>query len=132
MNFKNVLATGAGIIVAFAIIQIMQMIGMKSFPIEPKIEVKNADDFKRLIESIPLGALMIIAIGHGLAVFLGAWATNKLQNTAIVGFVILAVLILVDVATQVIALPHPIWFKVFDISCVVTGGLAGWKLLKWA
>jgi hypothetical protein len=132
MNLKTFLATIAGLIVAFSIIQVTQFIGMKSFPMETKIVVKNADDFKRMIESIPLGALTIIALGHGLAIYLGAIATNKLQSNAFVGFVIIAIIILVDVATQVIALPHPIWFKVFDISCVISGAIAGWKTLKWS
>lgn len=131
MALKNILATAVGFIVAFATIQLMQMIGMKTFPMETKFVVKNADDFKRMIESIPLGALMIIALGHGLSLFLAALAINKLQATAIVGFIVVSVVILVDVATQVIALPHPVWFKVFDICCVVTGGILGWKLFKW-
>lgn len=131
MTLKNILATAAGVVVAFATIQIMQMIGMKSFPVETKFVVKNAEDFKRMIESIPLGALMIIALGHGLSLFLAAFAINKLQATAIVGYVVVSVVILADVSTQVIALPHPVWFKVFDISCVIAGGIAGWKLFKW-
>lgn len=131
MTLKNILATAAGVVVAFATIQIMQMIGMKTFPMETKFVVKNADDFKRMIESIPLGALTIIALGHGLSLLLAAFAINKLQATAIVGYVVVSVVILADVATQVIALPHPVWFKVVDISCVLAGGIAGWKLFKW-
>jgi hypothetical protein len=84
-----------------------------------------------MIESIPLGALLIIALGHGLSLFLAAFTINKLQATAIVGFIVVSVVILVDVSTQVIALPHPVWFKIVDISCVIAGVVAGWKLFKW-
>jgi NAD/NADP transhydrogenase alpha subunit len=131
MNLKTFFATVAGLIVAFATIQLMQMLAMKSFPVEAKIVIKNARDFKNFIENIPSTALIIIALGNGLGVLLGAIAINKLSDHAIVGFMVVAVVILIDVSTQVLSLPHPVWFKAFDIACVLIAGVAGWKALKW-
>ena len=64
MKLKTFLATGAGIIIAYATIFLVEMLGMNLFPSDEKFKPTNLEDLKRLIENIPVLALMIIALGH--------------------------------------------------------------------
>jgi len=132
MKLKTFLATGAGIIIAYATITLMEFIGMKLFPIENKFTPANLAEIKQMIENIPVMALTIVALGHGLAIFLAALTVNKIEPNSIVGYLVVFLLLLFGTISNLYMIPHPLWFVVTDIVVFTAGALAGWKLLKWA
>jgi hypothetical protein len=131
MKLKTFLATGAGIIIAYATIFLVEMLGMNLFPSDEKFKPTNLEELKRLIENIPVMALMIIALGHGLAIFLAGVTVNKIEPNSIVGYLVIFLLLLFGTISNLYMIPHPIWFVVTDLAVFSAGALAGWKLLKW-
>lgn len=131
MKLKSFAAAVAGTIVAFITIYLMEMIGMNLFPMKQKLNPTNYEELKLLLSTIPVGAFMMVAIGHGLAVFLGALTINKIHQFALVGFLVMFILILLSTAVNLLALPHPTWFMITDLTLVIGSGLASWRLLKW-
>ena len=77
-----------GIITCFVLIYAIEMIGMNLFPVKVKINPKNYNEFKALIDSIPLPALIIIIVGHGVSLFAGIYVSKKIQNKSSIPFLL--------------------------------------------
>lgn len=131
MKTRAFLAAIAGIATAFITIFVIEMIGMRLFPVEQRIRPENYEQLKLMMASIPVGALITVSIGHGLSVLAGAFVINRIEASAMVGMLILFVLILVSTIMNLVALPHPLWFMITDITLVILGGLLSWKLFNW-
>ena len=131
MNFRTFSATLVGLFVSILTIYIMEMVGMKLFPPAEKFTITSVEDLKKMFESLPVMALVLVAIGHGLAVFLGGFTANKMHPGSIVGFIVLFSLMAFFTISNLFSLPHPLWFIITDITLLVIGGLAAWRLLKW-
>jgi hypothetical protein len=131
MKTRAFLAAIAGIATAFITIFVIEMIGMRLFPVEQRIRPENYEQLKLMMVSIPVGALITVSIGHGLSVLAGAFVINRIEASAMVGMLILFVLILVSTIMNLVALPHPLWFMITDITLVILGGLLSWKLFNW-
>lgn len=68
---RTISAAIIGIITCFVLIYIIEMIGMNLFPVKIKINPKNYNELKALIDSIPLPALITLIVGHGISLFAG-------------------------------------------------------------
>ena len=120
-----------GIITCFVIIYAIEMIGMNLFPVKVKINPKNYNEFKALIDSIPLPALIIIIVGHGISLFAGVFVSNKIQNKSTIPFLLVFLVMLMATISNLAMIPHPIWFKIADIGIVCLAGLIAWRALSW-
>lgn len=56
------------------------MIGMNLFPVKIKINPKNYNELKALIDSIPLPALITLIVGHGISLFAGIFVAKKFKT----------------------------------------------------
>ncbi len=120
-----------GIITCFVLIYAIEMIGMNLFPVKVKINPKNYNEFKALIDSIPLPALIIIIVGHGVSLFAGIYVSKKIQNKSSIPFLLVFLVMLMATISNLAMIPHPIWFKIADIGIVILAGLISWRTFKW-
>ena len=77
---RTISAAVIGIITCFAVIFIFEMIGMKLFAVKVKINPKNYNELKALIDNIPLPALITIIVGHGISLFAGVFVSKKFRT----------------------------------------------------
>jgi hypothetical protein len=128
---RTFLASILGIAVSFIIVFLVEMISMNLFPIRMKIDPKNIEALRSMINNIPLPALITIIIGHGLGMFLGTFAANKVQPKSLTPMLMIFLLMLIATISNLAMIPHPIWFMIADVGIVILAALSAWKFLKW-
>jgi hypothetical protein len=107
------------------------MIGMTLFPVQVKINPKNYNELKALIDNIPLPALITIILGHGISLFTGVFVSHKIQNKSTIPFLLVFLVMLMATISNLAMIPHPLWFKIADIGSVCIAGLISWRVLSW-
>ncbi|MEY3237953.1 MAG: hypothetical protein RI883_2054 [Bacteroidota bacterium] len=128
---RTISAAIIGIIICSIVIFIIEMIGMKLFPVQVKINPKNYNDLKALIDNIPLPALIIIIVGHGISLFVGVFVSHKIQNKSTIPFLLVFLVMLMVTISNLAMIPHPLWFMIADIGSVCLAGLISWRVLSW-
>ncbi len=128
---RTISAAVIGIITCFAVIFIFEMIGMKLFPVKVKINPKNYNELKALIDNIPLPALITIIVGHGISLFAGVFVSNKIQNKSTIPFLLVFLVMLMATISNLAMIPHQLWFMIADIGSVCLAGLISWRTFKW-
>lgn len=128
---KTLLATIVGLIVSFIVVFAMEFLSMTLFPSPEKIDPTNVEALKTLIQHIPIAALLMILLGHGLALFLASYYAFKIQPNSLVPFLIIFIFMLIGTISNLAMIPHPMWFMVADVSTVVVSGLIAWRSFFW-
>lgn len=128
---KTFLATAVGIIVSFSFVFAMEFLAMTLFPTRVKFERNNIEAMKTLIDHVPLAALILVIIGHGLGTLLGAYASYKVQPNSMVGFLVVFILMLMGTISNLAMIPHPMWFMIADVGIVVLAGMFAWRKFHW-
>ena len=128
---RTISAAIIGIITCFVLIYIIEMIGMNLFPVKIKINPKNYNELKSLIDSIPLPALITLIVGHGISLFAGIFVAKKIQNKSAIPFLLVFLVMLMATISNLAMIPHPLWFKIADISSVCLAGLISWRVFNW-
>lgn len=131
MKGRTFLATAVGLGISFVCVFLFEMIGMKLFPVPKHPKPQNIEEWEAIMATFPIGAFIMVAAGHGIGVFLGGLVANRIDKSSIIGFLVIFLLMFVTTAGNVLAYPHPMWFRVTDIVVVILGGLAAWRVLKW-
>jgi|APGre2960657404_1045060.scaffolds.fasta_scaffold167965_2 uncharacterized protein YebE (UPF0316 family) len=128
---RTISAAVIGIIVCFITIYIIEMVAMNLFPVKVKINPKNYNELKALINSIPIPALIAIIVGHGISLFAGIFVSKKIQNKSAIPFLLVFLVMLMATISNLAMIPHPLWFKIADISSVCLAGLISWRVFNW-
>lgn len=131
MTGKNFLATATGLLFAFLIVFFFYWAGMTLFPHPNEFKPTTQEEWEELMMSFPIGSLLFVALGHGIGVFVGGLIANRIDKNSIMGYLVIFLLMFVITGTNALAYPHPLWFKITDVSMVVTGGFLAWRYLKW-
>ena len=123
---RNILAGVVGVIVAFALVWIVEMIGHTVYPPPEGLDFTDADAMGNYIATLPIGAFLFVA---------GAWFVGATAGTCAACAIgtakpmYLAVLVggLVFIAASVnlVMFPHPIWFSVLGLVAILVGAGLG-------
>lgn len=109
-----------GVIVAVALIVVVQMIGHNVYPPPPGTDFDDPEAVRALIEQAPAGALLFViasyvagTFGGGLIVALIARDSAETYAMIVGGFVLGGTLL------NLVSIPHPAWFQVAALASVV-------------
>lgn len=136
MNKRNIIATVAGIVLAFAIVLVFDAVGKIAFPLPFKLDTTSRDAMLASIEAnihlIPFGSFLSMIIGHMLGVFFGMKLAQKMSKESNLPALIVAGLILISAIVQSFLIPHPGWFIYADVAAILIGIGAAyfWKKKK--
>lgn len=128
---KTFLSTIVGVLVSFAVVFGMELLAMTLFPSRIKFERNNIEALKTLIDHVPLAALILVIIGHGLGTYLGAYASYKIQPNSMVGYLVVMILMLIGTISNLAMIPHPMWFMVADVCVILIAGMVAWRKFHW-
>lgn len=122
---KNILAVFAGLATAFVIIFVFEAIGHIIYPPPPEIDLSNSDHVRQLIESMPVGALIIVIIAWAIGSFAGGVVSSivAISHKTMLA-IIVGALITVSAFINLMMVYHPAWMW-------VCGLLAGIPFAWW-
>ncbi len=123
---KNIAAGVAGVVVAFALVWIVEKIGHSVYPPPPDLDFADPDAMRAYIDTLPTGALLFVAAAWfagaagGTCTACAIGTASPRLFAAIVGG-----LVLVATAINLIMIPHPAWFAVLGVVGIVIGAWLG-------
>ncbi len=118
---RSVLAVIAGLIVASAVIFGFEFLGSEVFPLPKEADPTNIQWIKENIDSIPTGALIMVAVAHLLGIIAGMTVAARIAKITIIPSYIVGIFLLAGTIINLIMIPHPLWFSVTDLVGVIIG-----------
>ena len=125
---RIILGVIVGAVVGGAVIYGWEILGHKIWPLPPGLNVKDPEQLKSLITSMPVMAVAWIGIGYAVGVFVGSSVANRLaQGRAVAGWVV-AVLLGAGAVWTMVLIPHPLWFVGLTVALWAA---AAWAAARW-
>lgn len=110
-TLRYIIATVAGLCLAFLLGAGIEAIGHKIYPPPPGLDFHNAEQMRNYIRDLPLGPLLFVLLAWLDAVFAGGLVAALVARAHPFRFagVVGAVFLLAAIATMLM-FPHPLWF----------------------
>ena len=125
---RNIGAGIAGIVIAIAMVWLIQMIGHAVYPPPPDLDFANPDAMRAFLDTLPVGALLFVA---------GAWFVGTLAGTCaacaigtarpMIFAAVVGGLMLLATVVNLLVIPHPAWFSALGIIGIVAAAWLGTK-----
>ena len=119
----------AGIIAAFAVITLVQMIGHQVIPPPSGMNPADPDSIREAMASLPIGAFLFVLLSYFLGAFTGSFVATWLggvrvrSSATVVGGLVFAATV-----ANLVMIPHPIWFSVVALAGIPVAAFFGAKL----
>ncbi len=127
--FRKIMGGLAGIIAAFAVITIVQMIGHQVIPPPSGMDPSDPDSVRGAMASLPIGAFLFVLLSYYLGAFTGSFVATwlggakPLTNTIVVGGLVFAATV-----ANLMMIPHPLWFSVAALVGIPVAAFFGARL----
>ena len=118
---RNILATIAGLTVAFITISIIEKLGHIAFPFPEGAQPNDMEWLKNNMALIPKGAMVSVIIAHVLGIISGMGIAGLISKTAMIPAYSVGGVMLAITAIMLFLIPSPIWFTVCDALGVIAG-----------
>lgn len=125
---KNVLGILAGLISAFVVIFLVEKAGHSIFPVAENIDFGDKEALKKIIDTMPFGALITVIIAYAIGSFAGGFVcaliseNSKVRNSVITGFILLIFGLI-----NLFMIPHPVWFMILNVLVYLPFAYLGGK-----
>jgi len=117
---RNIGALIAGIVIAFVLIYLIEMLGHAIYPPPPDLDFSNPDAVRPYIATLPIVALLFPMIGWLLGAFAGSFVANICGDAKPYVFSgIVGGLVLAGTIANLIMIPHPLWFSITALIGIV-------------
>ena len=126
---RNIAATLAGLIVAAVVVGVCEGAGHAIFPPPAGIDLANAEDLRRLMEVIPLGAKLAVVLAWFLGALVGSATAIYIAKASCPGWIVGLVMVGLSIFTTQM-FPHPVWMVLAALVLPLVAVLAARKLLR--
>lgn len=108
---RSLLGVLAGIAVAMVVVMVVELVGMKVYPLPAGVDATDPEALKALMPTLPLGSFLFVLVSWILGTGAGALAAQRVSNatTRAPGLAVGAI-ILAFALYNMWVIPHPTWF----------------------
>jgi hypothetical protein len=123
---KNIAAGVAGVVIAVALVWLVEKIGHAVYPPPADLDLTDAEAMRAYIATLPPGALLFVAAAWFVGTLCGTCAACAIGTAKPTHFaVVVGGLMLVATIMNLAMIPHPMWFSVLGIVGVLVGAWLG-------
>jgi len=123
---RNIGAGIAGVVIAFVLVALVEMVGHAFYPPPEGLDFADADAMRAYIDTVPLGALLFVAGAWFIGTVGGTCAACAIGTAKPLIFAgVVGGLVLVATIANLIMIPHPLWFSVLGIVGILVGAWLG-------
>ena len=127
--FRKIIAGIVGIIVAGTLVWIVETVGHTIYPTPADLDVGNTDVMRAYIDTLPLGALLTVAIAWFIGSLGGTLVACKVGSARpLIYLLVVGGMMFAGAAFNLTIIPHPIWFSVLGIVGIFVGAWLGMTL----
>lgn len=128
---RNILALFVGIAVAIAVVGGIEWLSHEIFGAIDSVDMEDKDALRDLIASLPVGAILVIGLAWMSGAFAGSLVAGTLGTLKPHHCVFtVSGLILAGAITNLLLIPHPLWFSIVSPIGIVVAGFAALQILK--
>lgn len=126
---KNIAAGVAGVVIAFAFVWFVEMLGHAVYPPPADLDFADADAMRNYMTTLPTGAFLFVGGAWFIATLGGTFAACKIGDAKPMVFAsVIGGLMLIATATNLMMIPHPLWFSTLGIVGILVAAWLGMKL----
>ena len=126
---KNIAAGVAGVLIAFGLVWIVEMIGHSVYPPPADIDFSDAEAMRTYVAGLPLGALLFVAGSWSIGAFAGTMAACRIGTANPETFaMVVGGMVLAATAFNLAIIPHPLWFSIAGVVGIVVAAWLGMTL----
>ena len=123
---RSTLAVVVGMLVAFVLIALVQVIGLRVYPPPAGIDLTNPESLRSAMAEMPLGAQLFILLAYAAGSVAGGWVAARFAPSArMMHAMILAALLVGAGLVNLMSIPHPAWFWVASNAIYLLGAWSG-------
>lgn len=122
---RDVIAAIVGIAVAVLTVMLFDWISHSVYPLPAELDLNDTAAMSAHIASAPLGALLFVLAGFVVATFDGTFIACWIGGAKpFIYALVVGVLMLVATVSNLIMIPHPLWFSVAAVLGII---IAAWS-----
>ena len=126
---RNIGAGIVGIVVAGALVWLVETIGHSIYPTPADLDNGNVDVMRAYIDTVPLGAMLSVALAWFVGSLGGTFAACKIGSARpLIYVLVVGGMMFAGAAFNLTVIPHPIWFSVLGIVGIFVGTWLGMVL----
>ena len=126
---RNIAAGIAGVLIAFGLVQVVEMAGHAVYPPPANLDFSDKEAMRAYVSSLPLGALLSVGGAWFIGALGGTFAACKIGRAKpAVYALVIGGLMLAATASNLIMIPHPLWFSIAGVVGIIIATWLGWKL----
>lgn len=123
---RSVLAVLAGLVVAGAVITLLEAAGHFVFPPPAGMDPANPESLKSAMRDMPAGALWTVLIAWALGSLAGGWVAARIATRSyLLHALIVGGIMLIGGIVNMAMIPHPLWFWVAGVIIFLPSAYAG-------
>lgn len=126
-RLRRIATVLAGLVAGVIVILAVEAIGHVAYPVPAGLDLSDPDQIRRLAESAPVGALLVVVL---------AWASGSFVAGLVAGLVapsererhavVTGILLMLSGLLNLLLVPgHPLWFWILGLAVFVPGSWAG-------
>ena len=123
---RNIAAGVVGVIVAAALVMLVEKIGHSVYPPPEGLDVADAEAMRDYVASLPIGALLFVAAAWFIGATAGTCAACAIGTARPMYLaVVVGGLLFIGASANLLMFPHPIWFSVLGLTGILVGAGLG-------
>ena len=128
---RNIGAGIAGVIVAIALVWVVEFAGHSIYPPPADLDLGNSDVMRAYIDTLPLGALLTVAIAWFVGSLGGCFVACRLGSARpLVYALVVGGVMFAGAVFSLLIIPHPLWFSALGIVGIFVGTWLGMTLSR--
>ena len=128
---RDVLGGIAGIAIAVLIVFLADMLSHTVYPPPPNLDFTDVEALRPYIATLPIGAFLIVMGGPIIGTFVGAVVAGKIGSAKVWVYpAIVGALMFAGTISNLIAIPHPLWFSIISLLGILASGWLAMQLAK--
>ncbi len=124
MILRRIGAVALGVILAVAIVQVAEFIVHKMYPPPPGYNMRDMNDVKKFVASLPVTAMVLVLAGWLVATLVGTFVAAKIGRSFVPGYIVGVFLVAGGIANALM-IPQPLWFSIASFVIYIGGTIAG-------
>jgi len=126
---KNIAAGIAGVVIAVALVWLVEMLGHTVYPPPTDLNFADADAMRAYTATLPIGAFLFVGGAWFVATLCGTFAACKIGSAKPVIFAgVVGGIMLIATAANLIMISHPLWFSILGIIGIIVAAWLGMTL----
>lgn len=126
---KNIAAGVAGVIIAMALVWLIEAIGHSVYPAPPDLNFSDRDVMRAYLTTLPFAAFLFVGGAWFLGTLGGTIVACKTGDAKPITYaIVIGGLMLIATAANLIMIPHPLWFSILGVIGILVAAWLGMTL----